>query len=199
MAVGENVNFSLTDYFHDPDNDELTFSSTLGTINGSALNLSNLPIGTHIVGVTATDGKKSVTSSFTVTVTAKDTTDEYYSDAIGKKGQMLKAALHDIIDNNRVLSYSEVWNALKITDEDPNNPNNVILLYTGESRAKNKAGGNVGDWNREHTWAKSHGDFGTSNGPGTDIHNLRPTDVQVNSSRGNLDFDNGGSAVINCS
>ncbi|MGX9133257.1 endonuclease [Rummeliibacillus sp. JY-2-4R] len=199
VAVGENVNFSLTDYFHDPDNDELTFSSTLGTINGATLNLNSLSIGTHTVKVTATDGKESITSSFTVTVTAKDTTDEYYSDAIGKKGQALKAALHDAIDNNRVLSYSEVWDALKITDEDPNNPNNVILLYTGESRPKTKAGGNVGDWNREHTWAKSHGDFGTSNGPGTDIHNLRPSDVQVNSSRGNLDFDNGGSAVNNCS
>ncbi|QGS69547.1 hypothetical protein CV093_18540 [Oceanobacillus sp. 143] len=30
------------------------------------------------------------------------------------------------------------------------------------------------------------------------MHHLRPTDVQVNSSRGNLDFDNGGNAVKNC-
>jgi len=35
-------------------------------------------------------------------------------------------------------------------------------------------------------------------GPGTDIHHLRPTDVQVNSTRGNLDFDNGGSPVKGC-
>lgn len=91
-----------------------------------------------------------------------------------------------------MLSYSEVWNALKETDEDPRNPNNVILLYTNESRSKNLNGGNVGDWNREHVWAKSHGDFGTSKGPGTDIHHLRPADVQVNSARGNMDFDNGG-------
>ncbi|WP_397537136.1 endonuclease [Rummeliibacillus pycnus] len=198
VAVGKKLNFLLTDYFQDPDGDKLTFSSPLGTINGSELTL-DLPVGTHIVGVTATDGKKSVTSSFSVTVTSDNTTDKYYSDAIGKEGQVLKAALHDIIDDNRVLSYNEAWDALKITDEDPNNSNNVILLYTGESRPKSKAGGNVGDWNREHTWAKSHGDFGTSNGPGTDIHNLRPADVQVNSARGNLDFDNGGSAVNGCS
>ena len=76
--------------------------------------------------------------------------------------------------------------------------NNVILFYSGDSRSKNRNGGNVGDWNREHTWAKSHGNFGTSKGPGTDIHHLRPTDVQVNSARGNLDFDNGGSAVKGC-
>ena len=37
-----------------------------------------------------------------------------------------------------------------------------------------------------------------SKGPGTDIHHLRPTDVQANSSRGNLDFDNGDSPVAGC-
>ena len=72
------------------------------------------------------------------------------------------------------------------------------MFYSGESRSKTANGGNVGQWNREHTWAKSHGDFGTTKGPGTDIHHLRPTDVQVNSARGNLDFDNGGSAVSGC-
>ena len=125
-------------------------------------------------------------------------TDDYYKDAIGKEGQALKNALHEIIDDHTQLSYDQVWEALRETDEDPNNVNNVILLYSGESRSKTRNGGNVGDWNREHTWAKSHGNFGTSKGPGTDIHHLRPTDVQVNSSRGNLDFDNGGSPVKNC-
>jgi len=91
-----------------------------------------------------------------------------------------------------------VWDALRKTDEDPNNTDNVILFYSGDSRSKSRNGGNVGDWNREHTWAQSHGSFGTSLGPGTDIHHLRPTDVQVNSARGNLDFNNGGSAVKNC-
>ena len=38
-------------------------------------------------------------------------------------------------------------------------------------------------------------DFGTTPGPGTDIHHLRPEDVTVNSTRGNKDFDNGGTAV----
>src|SRR5690606_14206293 len=76
--------------------------------------------------------------------------------------------------------------------------NNVLLLYSGISRSKSSNGGNVGDWNREHVWAKSHGDFGTSKGPGTDIHHLRATDTQVNSSRGNLDFDYGGTSVKSC-
>ncbi|WHZ60134.1 endonuclease [Metabacillus hrfriensis] len=118
--------------------------------------------------------------------------DTYYQSAIGKTGEALKTELHNIIDDHRELSYDNVWEALRNTDEDPNNPNNVILLYTGRSQSKLSNGGNVNDWNREHVWAKSHGDFGTSAGAGTDIHHLRPTDVSVNSSRGNLDFDNGG-------
>ncbi|MFJ8184322.1 endonuclease I family protein [Streptomyces sp. NPDC096105] len=122
---------------------------------------------------------------------------DYYEGAEGRTGAALRSALHTIISDQTKLSYSAVWNALKETDEDPANSGNVILLYSGASRSKSANGGDTGDWNREHVWAKSHGGFGTSTGPGTDIHHLRPTDVQVNSIRGNKDFDNGGSAVAN--
>ncbi|GAA0574437.1 endonuclease [Kribbella sandramycini] len=124
---------------------------------------------------------------------------DYYAAAAGKTGPALKAALHTIISNQTKLSYDQVWNALKDTDQDPANANNVILLYSGRSQSKTTNGGGVNDWNREHVWAKSHGDFGTATGPGTDIHHLRPEDVSVNSARGNLDFDNGGAAVAECS
>ncbi|MCA1054451.1 endonuclease [Rossellomorea aquimaris] len=116
----------------------------------------------------------------------------YYQLAEGKTGADLKDALHEIIDDHHELTYKAVWDALKKTDEDPDNPANVILLYTGRSQSKSLFGGNKDDWNREHVWAKSHGEFGTSPGPGTDLHHLRPTDVTVNSSRSNLDFDEGG-------
>ncbi|MFJ3552141.1 endonuclease I family protein [Streptomyces sp. NPDC090114] len=123
--------------------------------------------------------------------------DAYYEDAAGKSGDALKDALHTIISDQTKISYSAVWEALKATDQDPANSGNVILLYSGVSRSKSLNGGDTGDWNREHVWAKSHGDFGTSTGPGTDLHHLRPSDVQVNSVRGNKDFDNGGSTVAN--
>ncbi|MFJ3194060.1 endonuclease I family protein [Streptomyces griseoviridis] len=129
------------------------------------------------------------------TTTAYDST--YYKNAIGKTGTSLKSSLHTIISSQSKISYSAVWDALKATDQDPNNSSNVILLYSGVSRAKSLNGGDVGDWNREHTWAKSHGNFGEATGPGTDLHHLRAADVQVNSTRGNLDFDNGGSSVTN--
>ncbi|MCF8302917.1 MAG: endonuclease [Bacteroidales bacterium] len=117
----------------------------------------------------------------------------YYDDAEGLSGDQLKQALHQIIDDHDEYSYDDLRDfILKNTDEDPNNPNNVILLYTGRSQPKSTFGGGADDWNREHVWAKSHGDFGNSAPCGTDAHHIRPTDASVNSSRGNLDFDDGG-------
>ncbi|MFI9639400.1 endonuclease [Micromonospora sp. NPDC051925] len=119
----------------------------------------------------------------------------YYASAVGKSGSALRSSLHSIVKTQTKLSYDQVWEALKDTDQDPANANNVILLYSGRSQSKTSNGGGANDWNREHVWAKSHGDFGTATGPGTDVHHLRPEDVSVNSSRGNKDFDTGGSAV----
>jgi endonuclease I len=120
----------------------------------------------------------------------------YYAAAAGKSGAALKSALHGIISSGvTTLSYDGVWNALKVTDQDPSNSANVILLYSGISRSKSLNGGDLGDWNREHVWAKSHGDFGTAAGPGTDLHHLRPEDVHVNAERDNKDFDAGGTTV----
>ena len=53
------------------------------------------------------------------------------------------------------------------------------------------------DWNREHVWAKSHGDFGTTQGAGTDIHALRASDRSVNTERSSKDFAEGGSSLSN--
>jgi endonuclease I len=124
---------------------------------------------------------------------------DYYANATGKTGAALKSALHTIISSQTKLSYDQVWTALQSTDQDPANANNVILLYSGRSQSKTTNGGNPNDWNREHVWPQSHGAFGTTAGPGTDVHHLRPEDVSVNAARGNLDFDNGGTAVSECS
>ena len=116
----------------------------------------------------------------------------YYDDATGLTGEQLKTALHNIIKNHTEYPYSQTDELLMETDEDPNNSNNVILLYKGTSQAKSTFGGDPNDWNREHVWAKSHGDFGDSPPCGTDLHHMKPEDASVNSDRGNKDFDNGG-------
>jgi endonuclease I len=102
------------------------------------------------------------------------------------------------------ISYTPgVWNASKVTDLDPANSNNVLLIYGWEngsdadvtndlSRDKNANGGNSGDWNREHVYAKSLGtpdlDDAAPSDAGEDAHHLRSSDVQRNNSRGSLRF-----------
>ena len=125
-------------------------------------------------------------------------------------GIALKNTLATKISNNiSSLPYSsssfDTWDALKQTDVNPQNANEILLIYGWEDgsdndvkndreRGINSTGGNVGDWNREHVFPKSLASPSLetgSPGPGTDIHNLRPSDVQWNSARGNLKFVDG--------
>lgn len=121
---------------------------------------------------------------------------DYYAAAEGLRGAALEAALHEVVSTGvRELSYDEVWAALADLDADPADPSRVLLLYTGASVPAGDRGGGPDQWNREHVWAQSHGDLGTSPGPGTDLHHLRPADVTVNAARAALDFDEGGTEV----
>lgn len=116
----------------------------------------------------------------------------YYNDAAGLHGEALKSALHNIINAHTEKNYDFVKTALMTLDEDPLDHSLIVLIYKGTSIPKTDFNSGVDGWNREHLWPQSHGNFGTGNGPGTDLHALRPADVTVNSSRNNKDFDNGG-------
>lgn len=134
-------------------------------------------------------------------------------------GTALKNALATKITTTHTnfLSYTPgVWEASKVTDLDPNNSNNVILIYGWEngsdnvgtndrSRDKFANGGNAGNWNREHTFAKSLGNpklldggSGSESDAGEDAHHLRPADVQWNGIRGNTKYaaGNGNSGDV---
>lgn len=119
----------------------------------------------------------------------------YYADISGY-GAALKAALHTLIKSTHTTqySYSSLITQIPYTDEDPANPDNLIEIYTGWSVDKDDFGDLTTDWNREHTWSKSHGNFGDVAPAGTDLHHLRPCDSTVNSRKSNKDFDNGGNA-----
>ncbi len=118
----------------------------------------------------------------------------YYNGTSGQSGDQLKSTLYHIIKGHTEYPYSssstDVWDILKETDRDPNNTSNVIGLYSGFSMNAAKEYDNGAGWNREHVWAKSRGDFGTTLGPGTDLHHLRAADVSTNSARNNRSFAN---------
>ena len=134
----------------------------------------------------------------------------YYQQANGLSGEGLKEALYQIISNHIVYPYTssstDTWDILQQSDQDPLNHNNMILVYTGRSQDKgyrdgsgnysqyeNGNGTQSNSWNREHVWPKSHGFPDEDDNAYTDVHNLKPCDRSVNSSRGTKDFDFGGS------
>jgi len=110
----------------------------------------------------------------------------YYNGTSGKDGDNLKTALHNIIKGHTPYSY------YKQSDVDPDNPDNLILVYTGRSHDANDFGTGGDHINREHVWAKSHGNFTDWMPMYSDVHNLKPADASVNVARSNKDFDNGG-------
>ena len=113
---------------------------------------------------------------------------DYYSE-IGDSltGTTLRKELYDLMmDTHKTYTtYSGLSEAYKTADADPDKPGNVLLCYTGTSREFN--GSFSGSINREHVWPNSKG-VGKE-GPGADAHHLRPCDSQLNSTRGNNDFD----------
>ncbi|KAF2519325.1 T9SS type A sorting domain-containing protein [Flavobacterium salilacus subsp. salilacus] len=142
---------------------------------------------------------------------------EYYSSVnFGLTGDDLKDELAVLISETHVneLDYTpDVWNALKAGDLDPENTENVLLIYgyndndedpdNDRTRDKdeschNTSGGCQGQWVREHVYPRSLGNPNLEyEGPGSDAHHLRPIDFYMNNSRSNKRFaDGSGDAVV---
>jgi endonuclease I/chitodextrinase len=153
--------------------------------------------------------KKLLLLIFITSFSVSFSQEQYYNNVdLTLTGLTLKNALNQKIVNTHtnLLSYSEVWTACKNTDLNPDNSEEVVLIYGWEngedqditndfSRDKNlQDNGSNGSfvWNREHVYAKSLGNpnLGTS-GPGADAHHLRPADRTTNTARSNSRFAEG--------
>jgi endonuclease I len=123
----------------------------------------------------------------------------YYQDAINLRGELLKVTLNNIISENFIpLLYADAIEVLENSDMDPDNPNNVILVYPGIYGVSVPTGYSETIsgyyWNREHVWPQSRlgvnvsytDDFPSK---ATDVHNLKPADGDENASRSNDYFD----------
>lgn len=156
----------------------------------------------YTVAFTASDPHGSVIQTLSITVASADPWADYYAscyeNGVLKTGNALKSALHDIISPHTSYSYDAAITILSEIDECPTNNTMVQLLYLQHGRAKSSFGGSNGQWNREHVWANSHG-VNDKLPAYSDVHHLHPTDVQVNSTRGNKDFDTVSGSVSNYS
>lgn len=105
----------------------------------------------------------------------------------------LRTSLTTLIYPEGFYTYSgdgsnELGSILKEVDEDPNNPNNMVLFYTHNSITKVNSSG-AKNWNREHCWPQnlSNGNWGKSEA-GADILHIRPTYEETNGKRSNLKY-----------
>ncbi len=89
--------------------------------------------------------------------------------------------LHTLMQTTmtRTVSYSSLTSYWPYTDAN-NKSSNPVLFYSDELSSS---------FNREHVWPKSRASFKESYG-GSDLHHLRPTNTQVNSTRSNFTFGN---------
>ncbi|HEY9185055.1 MAG TPA: Ig-like domain-containing protein [Salegentibacter sp.] len=130
-------------------------------------------------------------------------TDYYKGLAISVDEDMNYQVLSDltISKHTTILSYAERHEYLYEADEDLDDPDNVILIYSGESRYWEEywSGSNTYSpqtFNTEHIFPQSRL---SSDEAATDLHHLRVADADVNELRSNNPFVDGSGdyALIN--
>ncbi len=132
-----------------------------------------------------------------------DPPDGYYDSADGLIESALQQALHDIIDNHSVLSYSSLWTHFQNTDKKVNGKvwdmysdvpgGTPPYEFTFGTDQDNGTGGTAEGqkYNREHSWPRSW--FNDQSPMNTDLFHVYPTDKYVNSRRGNYPYGEVGS------
>lgn len=127
----------------------------------------------------------------------------YYSSAEGLSGSQLMVALHNIIDDHNVVSYTSLWTHFQSSDKKSNGK--VWDMYSdvpggtppyefsfGSDQCGNYSG--EGDcYNREHSWPQSW--FNSASPMTSDLFHLYPTDGYVNGQRGNYAYGEVGTAT----
>jgi hypothetical protein len=135
----------------------------------------------------------------------------YYDSLDGLAGDGLRQALQNIIADQAVVrgqTYNDVIDIVKEADQNPENSNQVWLVYLEQGRPKldfQTSGNITGVWNREHTFPRSRGGFDsidadtladgkaifwTTNADSlrhanSDAHAIRAVDALENINRGN--------------
>ena len=142
--------------------------------------------GTFDVAFFAADKDGTNSRTFSIEVTPIY---PYYHYAEGLTGAALEAKLHDIISTGalQLTTTDQMRDAMKDIHTDPNNADNVLLLYNPTSSVPKSLCDKDPGWNKEHCWPDSRG---LENGPdGVDIHNLYAEEKYVNEMRGALFYD----------
>lgn len=138
----------------------------------------------------------SVTNSSNVAIADSSTTSYYsgnYYNSIDTslRGDDFRDKLANLITTTHTdyTSYAGLANAYKTTDAVPNKSGYITWFYTGTEVKFSGFGGSGGQTNREHVWPKDGGSaFSATSECGSDAHHLRPTECNLNSTRGSKSF-----------
>ena len=147
------------------------------------------PVELYVMDSGTSDGTEYKTAYITVTTAGGNS---YYDGITATSGSALKSQLKTLISTNTNTSYDGARAAMYSDIDNINNT--VTCVYTGLEVAHNYGNTSApSDINTEHTYAQSWiEDYDTQNEvtrAKADVHHLFPTDSGVNSSRGNLSFD----------
>lgn len=107
------------------------------------------------------------------------------------RGDKFRKELAELITTTHTnyTSYAGLANAYKTTDAVPNKSGYITWFYTGTEVKFSGFGGSGGQTNREHVWPKDGGSaFSETSECGSDAHHLRPTECNLNSTRGSKSF-----------
>ena len=174
-----------------PTSDSTSLDDTSNPTSGISISDGTSLITTSETPVTSTP----VTSTpVTSTPTTSQEFNGYYNSVnLEAEGTTLLNALKTLVNSGFVSgSYSNAWNVAKIGDQDINNANNIIQIYSRFTRPKSEQNSGSGEdnWNREHVVPKSAMNNCSTDvkGPCTDYHNLWASDTKVNATRGNNKF-----------
>ena len=124
-----------------------------------------------------------------------DSLDDYYGEvAFTNDPVLLLEVLSDFTTSEHTnrLEYFQRHDYLYDADEDPSNPDNVILMYSGDSRPEDEyQEGDLSEgetFNTEHIYPQSKL---ASDEAKNDMHHMRVADVDINSERLNYPFTDG--------
>jgi endonuclease I len=196
---------SLTYSTSMPSSSLVISESSLSSTIVSSMSSSTATSSAQSLSPSSSSSQSSVASSTSSTTSSSESQSTsnqpvyqgYYQAINGVSDVQLKPTLTSILRSVLTssgllpssITYGNARYDIPLYDQDPSNPNQVILVYSRASVSSTWDAGST--WNREHVFPQSLLGVSTENSSrhkGADYHNLKPENPSVNSSRGNKYF-----------
>ncbi len=114
---------------------------------------------------------------------------EYYGSVNLNSADAMRTSLHAVIDDHKRFPFeseseTDLWDILQLSEEDRDNPDNIITIYRNASYAKQAAVNQT--YILDHGWPVNYGFIinGPDNYPYTDAHHIFISDRSYKSARG---------------